>query len=51
MFPTSIIEAVGVNKVLDASFYGDYSGGMINIESKRFLDTLEYDIYFDLLFS
>lgn len=36
MFPTSIIDAVGVNKVLDASYYGDYSGGMINIESKRF---------------
>jgi TonB-dependent receptor len=36
MFPTSILDAVGVNKVLDASYYGDYAGGMINIETSKF---------------
>ena len=44
MFPTSIIEAVGVNKVLDASYYGDYAGGMINIETSKFFSTPTFNI-------
>lgn len=38
MFPTSILDAVGVNKVLDVCYYGDYAGGMINIETSKFFN-------------
>lgn len=36
IFPTAIVENVGVNKSYDVAHYGDFSGGTIDIATKKF---------------
>lgn len=38
LFPTEVVKVLGVNKVYDAANYADYTGALINIETKDFPD-------------
>lgn len=38
LFPTDVVDAVQVSKVMAAELYGDFAGGAFNIATKRFYD-------------
>ena len=39
LFPSDVVKSIGVNKVLSAYNYADYSGALINIETKDYPDS------------
>ena len=44
IFPTSVLENVGVSKTFSPELYGDFTGGLIDIVTKKFPDEKATDI-------
>lgn len=44
IFPTSIIDVLEVNKLMGPNFYGDFSGGAINIRTKKVFRTPTFNL-------
>ena len=48
LFPTSILENVSVYKTFSPNLYSDFTGGLVNIETKKFTDSKLNRISFSL---